>query len=69
MSKEIMQQLREARKARRMRQREIAQVLGLSSDMVAKIERGVRRPKLDQVIVWAALVGLRLVLERVEGEQ
>ena len=64
-----MQQLREARKARRMRQREIAQVLGLSSDMVAKIERGVRRPKLDQVIVWAALVGLRLVLERVEGEQ
>ena len=68
MSREIMTQLKSARKAKRITQGDVARACGLHTSMVSLCERGLRRITLDKVVTWAALVGLRLVLERAEGE-
>lgn len=68
MSEGIMARLRDARKRKRVRQREIADALGVKQPLVSRMERGRRSATVDQLCVWAALVGLRVVLESVEGE-
>lgn len=68
MSSGIMERLRSARKAKRIKQREIARALGVSQHLVSGIERGRVAVAVDRLCVWAALVGLRVVLEQVEGE-
>jgi len=68
MSEGIMARLRRARKAKRIRQREIAAALDVTVPQVSRLERGRRAATVDQLCVWAALVGLRVVLESVEGE-
>ena len=57
---DIAERLRRLRRAKRIRQSHIADMLGLSVSEISRIERGRRRLRVDQVATWARSLGYRI---------
>lgn len=52
-AKEIGKRIQNLRKERNLTQQELAEELGISPNMVAKVESGLRIPSIDMFVVMA----------------
>lgn len=60
--------LRELRKSAGLSQDDIAQIIGVTSPTVSRMERGVRTINLDQAAAWVEACGARLAVLRTEDD-
>lgn len=57
--KEVGRRLRKAREKRRMKQREVAEILGMEPDSYGNIERGTESPSLLRIIQLCVIFHLK----------
>ena len=53
-----MSVLKTYRKARRLNQKELAELLGVSVSMVSHLEKGIRRITPDKAVEWEPVLGI-----------
>jgi len=54
------ERIKELRKSRNLLQKQLAEVLNVTSDAIIRFESGVRRPSLDNLIILADYFGVSL---------
>ncbi len=59
-AKEIGMRIRILRKSRGLTQEQLAEVLGIQTNSIARIERGIRVPSLDLFVDLSACFGVTL---------
>lgn len=59
-AKEIGKRIQNLRKDRNLTQQQLAEELGISPNMVAKVESGLRIPSIDMFVVMAEYFGISL---------
>lgn len=60
--KEIIEAIKEKRKANRQTQDQVAMLLGYSQQSYSEIERGIRSPSLASLIAIADVLGMEIAI-------
>lgn len=60
--KEIQDFLIEVRKIKKLSQRELAELMGVSQALVSKLEAGATTPTLRMIHLWAGALGIKVTI-------
>lgn len=61
----VVLELMKTRRRGRISQKNLAEKLGYSEDVIGNAERGVSPPRISVVSDWAEFLGYRIVLEKI----
>jgi transcriptional regulator with XRE-family HTH domain len=59
----IVKRLRAVRKGKRITQRQLAKMIGVSEEAVCQWETGAREPRLFILLCWTQALGVELILK------